>query len=170
MLFKKRTLYTFGFVAGLCTTVASVLLIAGVYLGILYSIASVLGAAMMFFIAPSQETLSKKFLCLFASICLIIAMMGGSPQTLQGAIVSIAGALSWPLFAFLHLEKNSKDNVINTVANLVIVAGIVQLIFSFVPLDDNFIVVMAAAIGAAQTAFAFVLKNAQPSSSNSSRL
>ncbi len=170
MLFKKRTLYNFGFIAGLCTAIASVLLIAGVYLGIMFTIASVLGSAMMFFITPSQEKPINKILCLFASVCLIFAMVGGSPQTLQGALASIAGAISWPVFALVHIKKSSDENIINTVSNLVIIAGVVQLVFSFVPLDENFIVVMAAAIGAAQSAFAFVLKNAQPTSSNSSKL
>ncbi len=165
MLFKKRTLYTFGFIAGICTTVGAVLLIASTYLGILFTLASVLGAAMMFFMAPSYTAPLHKALSLFAAICLIFAMLGGSVQTLQGMLTNVAGAISWPIFAFIHRQNgksadDNQQNITNTIVNLVIIAGVAQLVFSFIPLDEVYRVVLAAAIGAVQTVFAYVQKSA----------
>ncbi len=168
LLFRKRTLYSLGLISGLFTIIGSAILLASDYIGALFTISSVFAAAMMFFIAPGFTKTSYKLLSLLSAIFVIIAMFGGSPQNLSGAISAILGAIAWPLFALLHKEKSidAMQNNINTMANLVILAGALQLLFTFIALPDTMIIVLAMIIGVIQAVFAMILRNLQPKKTN----
>lgn len=164
MRFTKRTYYTLGLVASALNALGGVFLLVTGYLTLVYSIASVGAAGMMLFLAPRHTQPLLKYTSLAGALCMVLAMMGGSPFTLTGAVAAVCGALGWPVFAFGHWKNAQPDGAdnIRTCANLVFVVGLVQLVGSYVTMPGTIRIVLSIAIAVVQGLLVWVLRNAEP--------
>jgi heme O synthase-like polyprenyltransferase len=150
--FTDKTYYALGIVASTANIIGGAAFILGSYLSLIFSIASILGGAMMLFLTSGAKGDRKKQLMLFfSSIMLLCSMLGG-------IIGTVGGALAWPLFALWYfLDTKGEESNVHTMAFVTMLCGVIQLALSFFPLEQRVMGCLAIAFAAVQGVFAWVL-------------
>ncbi len=150
--FTDKTYYALGIVASAANIIGGAAFVAGYYFSLVFSVASIMGAAMMLFLTSGARGCKKKQLMLFfAAIMLLLSMIGG-------IVGSVGGALAWPVFALWYfLDTKGSENEVHTMAFVTMLCGILQLVLSFFPLSQRIMGCLAIAFAAVQGVFAWVL-------------
>ena len=119
----KKTYYIVGGCAAALALAGAALYLPGYYFDFLFTLSAILAVALLL---------------------QLVYFFPGVPQ-------KVGGALAWPVFAAAHFMAAEKEgDNLRTLSFLVMLAGGVQLVFSFVPLGAMFKGVLAVVIALSQ--------------------
>ena len=123
----KKTYYIVGGCSAALALAGAALYLPGYYFDFLFTLSAILAGAMFLLVAAAE-----------------VYFFPGVPQ-------KVGGALAWPVFAAAHFMAAEKEgDNLRTLSFLVMLAGGVQLVFSFVPLGAMFKGVLAVVIALSQ--------------------
>ncbi len=162
--FTKRTYYMLGVVCCLLNFAAGLLLIFSTPMGLLIDVAGIGTAAMMLFIITRTSVKMQKTTSFVACIFLIADMFLGTSNDAYAIIGLVCGALAWPIFALGYIlgAEKTQDESVKTMANLVILAGVVQGVASFVGVSVEIGACIIMAISAVNGIFIYTLLKLEP--------
>lgn len=144
MNFSKKTYYGVGVVAAALGVAGALLYLPGIYASALFTASSVMTGATLLLLAYAERPSSSRGRFYFAALLLqLIYFFPGVPM-------KVCGALVWPVFALPHWRQTGPEDPVHTMAYLTMLAGAVQLVFSFVPLPALYKGVMAVVISVIQ--------------------
>lgn len=156
MHMTRKTFYGLGVCASALNLLGGVLLVFGIRLSLVFSLATVGAGAMMLLVATTlQEDAPARRLCL-AGVAL--TALGMAP----GALGAVAAAAAWPVFAWRHFKTSPQESPLHRCAFLVLVCGAVLLVGSFLPVPQMLAACIIAAVAAAQGLLAWLLYRGEP--------
>jgi hypothetical protein len=155
----RKTYFALGILASGVTLAGCVLYLFGIYAALLFNIATFLSGAMVLMLGAAEGANSTQGKFCFAALALFIASLMGSQ--LGGLPAKLGGALAWPCFALPFWRESKPDSAQRTVSFLVMAAGVVQLVCSFLPLPSRLKGLLSLAIAGCQLALAYVLYSAE---------
>ena len=150
MHFTKKTFYALGAVCALLNIVGGLLLVAGTYAGLLYNMATLGTGGMMLYLAARISEKKYRYTALIGEVLLVLSLR-------PDVIGIVCAALAWPLFAVPYWQDAAPNTACKTAAGLVLAAGVVHLVGSFVAMPDMVRIVLSVLIAAAQGVLAWVL-------------
>lgn len=141
----KKTYYLVGGCSAALALAGAALYLPGYYFDLLFTLSAILAGAMFLLVAAGEGVKTPEGrAALVALIFQLIYFFPGVPQ-------KVGGALAWPVFAAAHFSAAKQEgDVLRTLSFLVMLAGGVQLVFSFVPLSVMFKGVLAVVIALSQ--------------------
>ncbi len=156
MNITRRTFYALGAAASALNLLGGALLIFGIRLSLLFSIASVGTGAMMLLVATTQqEDAPARGASLGGALLTVLGMA-------PGALGAVCAAASWPVFAWRTFRTSAPESTLHRAAFLVLVCGAVLLVGSFLPVPQMLAACLIMAVAAAQGLFAYLLYRAEP--------
>lgn len=149
--FTKKTYFAVGMIAAALNLAGGVAYMVSIQATALFTIASIATGGMLLLLGAEEgfKTLEGK--------CVFVALLAQLLYFFPGVLMKVCGAVIWPIFAFPYWKQSAKDDGTHTMAFLTMLAGGVQLLFSFVPLPGMFKAVLAVVISAIQLALAWML-------------
>ena len=160
-----KLFFACGIVSGVLTGIGGVWLISqGTYVALLYNLATISAGFMMILLAAQNKTPLLRYTALAGALLCVLGFWGSAAGA-AGVIGKLAGALGWPVFAFGYLRGAEENSPRRTAAGLVLFAGAVQLLGSFISMPAIVVEVLSVAIGAVQALLAWVLYREEPSAS-----
>ena len=155
MNMTRKTFYGLGVVSSALNLLGGALLIFGIRLTLLFSLATVGAGAMMLLVATTlQEDAPARNLCLAGAILTVFDMI-------PGALGAVAAA-SWPVFAWRYFKTSPQEGPLHRCAFLVMVCGVVLLVGSFLPMPQMLAACIIVAVAAAQGLLAWLLYHDEP--------
>lgn len=149
--FTKKTYFAVGILAGALNVLGGLAYMASIQAGALFTIASIATGAMLLLLGAAEGVKTLEGKCVFAALLLQLLYF------FPGVLMKVCGALVWPVFAFPYWKQSPAEDGTHTMAFLTMLAGGVQLLFSFVPLPTTFKAVLAVVIAAIQAVLAWML-------------
>lgn len=155
MHYTEKTYYGLGVAASALTVAGSAAYFLGIYTALLFNIATLLTALMMLMLLLERGAGDARGRALAAALVLALC------QLAPGIFSRLGGALAWPVFALPVWRQTREGEPLHSAAFLVMVAGAVQLVGSFLPLPAMFKAALAVAIAACQLALSVLLFRAK---------
>lgn len=150
MHFTRKTYFGVGLVGAASNALASILLLVGVNMGLLYHVGTVASAAMMLFLATRYTEGIYRGTGVAGALLTICGWLSGAPGL-------VCAALGWPVFAIPYYTREPEESLCRKAAMLVFLVGAVQLVGSFVAMPDKVRICLAVGIAVTQGALAWVL-------------
>ncbi len=141
----KKTYYIVGGCSAALALAGAALYLPGYYFDFLFTVSAILAGAMFLLVAAAEGAKTPEGKAALVALLLqLVYFFPGVPQ-------KVGGALAWPVFAAAHFMAAEKEgDNLRTLSFLVMLAGGVQLVFSFVPLGAMFKGVLAVVIALSQ--------------------